>query len=225
MSLNQEKLMKSDVDIRRDVQNEMHWDPSINDAGIGVAVKDGVVSIFGEVEHFADRWAAEEIVKRVSGVRAIANEIEVKIPAGGERTDSDIANAAANALKWNVSLAACEIQTVVRHGWITLSGQVQHGYQRIAAENAVRYLLGVKGIANELIVKPAVQMADVKHKIVEAFERQAKLDAKDIEVKVEDDQITLKGFVRSWREKDDAARAAWAAPGVTRVENKLQVQY
>lgn len=217
--------MKSDADIRRDVQNEICWDPSLNEAGIGVAVKDGVVTLFGEVPHFADRWTAEDIVKRVSGVRAIANEIEVKIPASGERSDSDIASAAANALKWNVSLASCDIHTIVRHGWVTLSGEVRFGYQKIAAENAVRYLLGIKGISNEIVIKPTVQMVDVKRKIEEAFERQAKLDAKDIEVGVNENQITLRGFVHSWREKDDAARAAWGAPGVTKVENKLQVQY
>jgi len=217
--------MKPDKDIRRDVQNELHWDPSLNEDGIGVAVKDGVVTLFGDVAHFADRWTAEEIVKRVNGVRAIANEIEVKVPANGERSDSDIANAAANALNWNVSLAACEIQTVVRQGWIALSGEVRFGYQKLAAENAVRYLMGVKGISNELVVRPSVQLADVKQKIEEAFQRQAKFDAKDIEVRVENNQITLRGFVHSWREKDDAARAAWAAPGVTQVDNKLQVQY
>jgi len=217
--------MKSDTDIRRDVQNEICWDPSLNEGAIGVAVKDGIVTIFGEVAHFADRWSAEEAVKRVSGVRAIANEIEVKIPASGERSDGDIANAAANAIKWNVSLASCPIQTIVRHGWVTLTGEVPFGYQRIAAENAVRYLLGIKGISNEIIVKPSIQMTDVKRKIEEAFERQAKLDAKDIDVRVDESQITLTGFVHSWREKDDAARAAWAAPGVTKVENKLRVQY
>ena len=170
--------MKADTDIRRDVQNEMHWDPSLNEGGIGVAVKDGVVTLFGEVAHFGDRWTAEEIAKRVSGVRAIANEIEVKIPASGERSDSDIANAAATALKWNVSLAACEIQAVVRHGWIALTGQVQYGYQRITAENAVRSLMGVKGISNEIVIKPTVQLTDVKRKIEEALPRVTQVDNK-----------------------------------------------
>lgn len=217
--------MKTDTEIQRDVENEMQWDPSLDERAIGVKAHEGVVTLVGEVAHYADRWTAEEIAKRVSGVRAIANDIEVKIPAVGERSDTDIASAAVNALKWNVSLGSSDLKAVVRHGWITLSGQVKFGYQRIAAETAVRYLLGVKGIINEITVKPSIKMIDVKQKIEEAFQRQARLDARDIDVNVEDNQITLKGCVHSWREKDDAARAAWAAPGVTKVENKLQVQY
>jgi len=217
--------MKSDTEIQRDVQNEMQWDPSLEESAIGVKVHDGVVTLLGDVPHYSDRWTAEDIAKRVSGVRAVANDIEVKIPALGERSDTDIASAAVNALEWNVSLGSADIKAVVRHGWITMSGQVKFGYQKSAAESAVRYLLGVKGIINDITVKPSIKMIDVKQKIEDAFQRQARLDAKDIDVDVEDNQITLKGSVHSWREKDDAARAAWAAPGVAKVENKLQVQY
>jgi osmotically-inducible protein OsmY len=217
--------MKSDTEIQRDVQNEMQWDPSLEESAIGVKVHDGVVTLLGDVPHYSDRWTAEDIAKRVSGVRAVANDIEVKIPALGERSDTDIASAAVTALEWNVSLGSADIKAVVRHGWITMSGQVKFGYQKSAAESAVRYLLGVKGIINDITVKPSIKMIDVKQKIEDAFQRQARLDAKDIDVDVEDNQITLKGSVHSWREKDDAARAAWAAPGVAKVENKLQVQY
>jgi len=217
--------MKSDTEIQRDVQNEMQWDPSLDESAIGVKVQDGVVTLVGGVSHYADRWTAEDIAKRVSGVRAVANDIEVKIPAVGERSDTDIAGAAVNALKWNVSLLSADIKAVVRHGWITLSGQVKFGYQKSAAETTVRYLLGVKGIINDITVKPTIKMIDVKQKIEEAFQRQARLDSKEIDVDVDDNQVTLKGCVHSWREKDDAARAAWAAPGVAKVENKLQVQY
>ena len=224
-SHNEEMHMKSDTEIQRDVQNEMQWDPSLEESAIGVKVHDGVVTLLGDVPHYSDRWTAEDIAKRVSGVRAVANDIEVKIPALGERSDTDIASAAVNALEWNVSLGSADIKAVVRHGWITMSGQVKFGYQKSAAETAVRYLLGVKGIINDITVKPSIKMIDVKQKIEEAFQRQARLDAKDIDVDVEDNQITLKGSVHSWREKDDAARAAWAAPGVAKVENKLQVQY
>ncbi len=217
--------MKFDKDIQRDVENELQWDPSLDERAIGVKVQDGVVTLVGDVAHYADRYTAGEAAKRVNGVRAIANELQVKIPKPGERNDIDIANAAANALKWNVSLGSSNIKAVVGHGWITLSGQVEYGYQRSAAESAVRYLLGVTGIVNEIIIKPGVKTADVKQKIEAAFQRQATLDAKDIDVKVSDSQVTLKGHVHSWQEKDDAARAAWAAPGVAKVENQLQVQY
>jgi len=217
--------MKSDTEIQRDVQNEMQWDPSLDESAIGVKVQDGVVTLVGGVSHYADRWTAEDIAKRVSGVRAVANDIEVKIPAVGERSYTDIASAAVNALKWNVSLLSADVKAVVRHGWITLSGQVKFGYQKSAAETTVRYLLGVKGIINDITVKPSIKMIDVKQKIEEAFQRQARLDSKEIDVDVDDNQVTLKGCVHSWREKDDAARAAWAAPGVAKVENKLQVQY
>jgi osmotically-inducible protein OsmY len=214
-----------DTEIRRDVQNELQWDPSLDETAVGVNVKDGVVTLVGAVAHYADRYTAEEVAKRVNGVRAVANDLEVKIPAPGERSDTDIANAAANALKWNFSIGSYGIKAVVKHGWITLSGQVNYGYQRTVAESVVRYLMGVTGISNEITIKPSVTMVDVKQKIEEAFLRQARFDAKDIDVKLHDNQVTLKGHVHSWREKDDASRAAWAAPGVAKVENQLQVQY
>src|SRR5271165_806915 len=215
----------SDTAIQRDVQNELEWEASLDNRNIGVNVKDGVVTLLGSVEHYSDRYTAEEVAKRVAGVRAIANEIEVKMPKPGERNDIDIANAAANALKWNVSLGSSDVKVVVKHGWITLSGQVAHGYQKTVAESLVRYLMGVIGVTNEITVKPSAKMIDVKQKIEEAFQRQARLDAKDIEIKLEDNKVTLQGFVHSWREKDDAARAAWSAPGVAKVENHLQVHY
>jgi osmotically-inducible protein OsmY len=149
----------------------------------------------------------------------------VKIPKPGERSDTDIANAAANALKWNFSIESSGIKAVVNRGWITLTGQVAHGYQKSVAEGEVRYLMGVTGITDEITVRPSVKMIDVKQKIEDAFERQARFDAKDIDIKTDDNKVILKGHVHSWREKDDASRAAWAAPGVTKVENQLHVQY
>jgi len=217
--------MKLDTDIRNDVQNELQWDPSVESRGISVNVQEGIVTLFGNVPHFADKYSAEKVAKRVVGVRAIANDITVNIPVPGKRSDTDIAMAAANALKWNASLGQCDIKAVVSDGCISLSGYVAYGYQVNVAEAAVRYLLGVTAILNNITIKPSVKMVDVKQKIEDAFQRQARLDAKDIDVGLNDNKVTLKGFVSSWREKDDATRAAWAAPGVCKVENQLLVSF
>jgi osmotically-inducible protein OsmY len=217
--------MKLDTDIRCDVQNELEWDPSVVHQGVGVTVRGGVVTLFGEVPHYVDKYAAQKAAKRVYGVRAIANDITVNIPLPGKRSDTDIATAAANSLKWNASLRQCEIDVVVSNGCVILSGQVDHGYQVNVAEGAVRYLLGVTGIINNITIKANATMADVKKRIEAAFQRQAHFDAKDVDIKIDDTKVTLKGFVASWREKDDAARAAWAAPGVSKVDNELHVSY
>lgn len=216
--------MKADSDIRDDVEAELKWDPSIDDKKIGVIVNNGVVTLTGEVGNFAGKWSAEDVAKRVSGVRAVANDIQVKIPLSGVRSDTDIAGAAANALQWNVSLAGTQIKPVVKEGWVTLSGNVSWGFQRISAENTVRNLMGVKGVTNDVIVASTVKVADVKQRIEEAFKRHAVLDAKDIEVKVDSSTVTLKGHVHTWQEHDEATRAAWAAPGVANVENRLLIQ-
>ncbi len=216
--------MKTDAEIRRDVETELQWDLSIDDRKIGVAVDDGVVTLMGEVPHYSARWAAEDITKRVGGVRAIANEIQVKIPATGMRSDTDLAEAAANALRWHVSTCSSQIKPIVKDGWISLSGQVQWGFQKTSAENVVRNLLGVKGVSNDIHVASAVKAADVKQKIEEAFKRHAMLEASGIEVKVDSSKVILKGHVHTWQEREDAARAAWSAPGVINVENQLALQ-
>ena len=216
--------MKSDMEIKRDVESELQWDPSVDDQKVGVIVHEGVVTLTGETPHYAGRWAAEDVTKRVKGVRAIANEIQVKLPAMGMRSDTDIAEAAANALRWNVVTSMASIKPIVHDGWITLSGKVMWGYQKVSAENSVHCLQGVKGVTNDICVESPVKPADVKQKIEDAFKRHAVLDANDIQVKVQNSTVTLKGHVRSWQERDDAARAAWAAPGVGNVENQLSLQ-
>jgi osmotically-inducible protein OsmY len=219
-----ETHMRNDADIRQDVESELQWDPSIDDRRIGVAVNNGVVTLTGDLPHYSGRWAAEACAKRVIGVRAIANDIEIKIPASGTRTDTDIAEAAASALRWNVSLSGTEIKPVVDDGWVSLTGKVSWGYQRIAAENAMRNLMGVKGVINEITVKSTVKASDVKQRIEDAFRRHALLDAKDIQVVVHNTTVTLNGHVRTWQEHEDATLAAWAAPGVNTVENHLSIQ-
>ena len=217
-------MKRSDMEIRRDVESELQWDPSIDDRKIGVIVNDGVVTLTGETGHFAARWAAEDIAKRIVGVRAIANEIQVKIPLAGMRSDVDIADAAANALRWHVAMGTSDVKPVVKDAWVTLSGKVQWGFQKTAAESAVRNLMGVKGVTNDINVASPVRAGDVKTRIEDAFRRHALLDSRDIEVKVDRSTVTLKGHVHTWQEHEDAARAAWAAPGVAHVENRLLIE-
>jgi osmotically-inducible protein OsmY len=219
-----ETIMKTDAEIRRNVETELQWDPSVDEGKIGVIVKDGVVTLTGEACHFAGKWAAEDVAKRICGVRAIANEIQIKIPASGERSDADIAAAAANALRWHVATAAYEITPVVTNGWVTLTGEVEWGYQIDAAYVAVAHLLGVKGVTNDIQVKSSVKAANVKQKIEEAFKRSALLDSDGIRVNVDRATVTLEGHVHTWQEHEDAARAARAAPGVAYVENRLSIQ-
>jgi osmotically-inducible protein OsmY len=216
--------MKADADIRRDVETELRWDPSIDDRSIGVIVHDGVVTLTGEVSHYSARWVAEDVAKRVSGVRAIANEIQVKLPLSGVRNDTEIAEAAANALRWHVATTSMQIKPVVKDGWVTLSGEVQWGFQKTAAEHAVRNLIGVKGLTSNIHVASKIKVEDVKHQIEDAFKRNALLEARGIEVKVDSSTVILKGHVHTWQEHEDAARAAWSAPGVASVENHLTLQ-
>jgi osmotically-inducible protein OsmY len=215
--------MRPDAEIRHDVESELQWDPSVDDRRIGVIVKDGIVTLTGEVAHYSGRWAAEDVAKRVKGVRAIANEISVNMPLAGARTDTDIAEAAANALRWNIATSAAPVKVVVHDGWVTLSGEVTWGFQRAAGEHSVRHLQGVRGVTNDVVVAATLEPADIKRKIEEAFKRHAGLDAQGIQVTVKDSTIILNGSVRTWQEREDAARAAWAAPGVVHVDNQLRL--
>ncbi len=213
--------MKTDSELRRDVERELEWDPSIDARNIGVAVKNGVVTLTGYVSSYADKWRAERIAKRVAGVTAIANEIEVKLST--ERTDPDIAEAARAALKSDSRLPADRIKVIVERGWVTLEGRVDYYYQKSAAESDVRYIAGVRGVTNAIVVTPKVSPTDIRLKIEEALKRSAQLDASRISVETEGSKVILSGTVRSWAEREEAELAAWAAPGVTEVENRIKV--
>lgn len=216
--------MKTDTQIKRDVEDELRWDPRVNESEIGVAVKDGVVTLSGYVPNYAQRTAAEHDAERVSGVRAIAEELKVKLPGTIEFTDTDIARRAVDALEWDVEVPASRIRARVDKGWITLEGDADWQFERMAAERAVRNLSGVVGVSNFIRIKPRVSTYDVSRRIKEALQRSAAADAASIDVEANDGRVTLRGKVSSWTERQDAERAAWAANGVTTVDDFITIR-
>jgi osmotically-inducible protein OsmY len=214
--------MKTDNELRRDIERELEWEPSVDERHIGVAVLDGVVTLNGEVSSYAEKFKAERAVERVGGVRGIVNELEVRSPK--EHSDTEIAHAAVEALKLDVRVPVDKVTVRVDKGWLTLTGDVNWDFQRRAAESAVRYLPGVRGISNLINVRPVVQPTDVKKRIEEAFKREALFDALRVKVQTSGSEVTLSGTVRSWAERHEAEKSAWAAPGVSVVHNNITVE-
>jgi osmotically-inducible protein OsmY len=215
--------MKSDEEIERDVREELKWDPDLDDTDIAVSVKTGVVTLAGFVRSYSDRLEAEAAAKRVAGVLAVANDLEVRLPAIDQRPDPDIARDAVAALKAELPISYDKIKLTIKDGWVTLEGAVEWQYQKTTADNAVRKVKGVRGVTDVITVKPKVEPSELKRKIQEAFQRNAHVDANRITVEANGSEVVLKGTVRSWIEREEAERVAWSAPGITKVEDRIVV--
>jgi osmotically-inducible protein OsmY len=218
-----EDTMRSNTEIERDVREELEWDPDLDATDIAVSVKNGVVTLTGFVKSYTDKYEAEAAAKRVAGVVAVANDIEVRMPSVDERPDPEIARDAVAAIKSQLPISSENMKVVVKNGWVTLEGTAEWQYQRQTAENAVRRIKGVKGVSNMIQLKPRAAPSEIKRKIQEAFRRNAEIDANRITVEADGGKVVLKGTVRSWVEREEAERAAWAAPGVTQVEDRIVV--
>jgi osmotically-inducible protein OsmY len=215
--------MRSDSEIERDVKEDLEWDPDLDATDIALSVQQGVIALTGFVKSFSDKYEAEAAVKRVAGVAGVANDLEVRMPSVDERPDPDIARDAVAAIKGQLPISSEHIKVIVKNGWVTLEGDVEWQYQKSTAESAVRRIKGVRGVINDIMLKPQVEPADIQRKIQAAIKRLAEVDANRVSVEANGSEVILKGTVGSWVEREEAERAAWAAPGVTKVEDRIVV--
>ena len=214
--------MKPDDQLKRDVLEELGWDSTVTANDINVATHNGVVTLSGSVPHFADKAAAERAAQRVGGVKVIAEEMDVNLMLDHHREDTEIALAVANSLKWHVWIPA-GLHAIVENGWVTLEGQARFGFERTSAMDAVRFLKGIKGVFNNITLKPSIELPKVQEAIENALQRNAEIDAAHVVVTAIGGSVILTGTIRSWGEREEAGTAAWNAPGVTEVQNNLAV--
>ncbi len=218
-------MNKSDVDLKNDILSELKYEPDVAISDIGVLVKDGTVTLNGFTSSYWEKWSAVHAAKRVAGVNAIADDIQVKLPGSLNRTDGDIAADCGKQIEWSPSVPMDSVKVTVREGWLTLEGEVEWWFQKNAAENAVHYLPGVKGVSNHILIKPRLSTSAVEEDIRCAFQRNAMLDSDEVHVETSGSTVILTGMVRTYAEKEEAERASWAAPGVISVDNKLSVNW
>jgi len=217
--------MKTDNQLQQDVMAELEWEPSVPSSRIGVEVKDGVVTLTGEVDSYVEKWNAERATQRVAGVKALAINLQVTLGALGKRTDADIARSAQNVLEWTTALPAGAVKVMVESGWLTLSGEVEWQYQKLAAVDGVRHLMGVRGVSDQIGLKATASPVAVKSDIEAALKRRAKSDSQQIGVEVHGGDVTLTGTVHSWSERELATHTAWGSPGVRNVVDKMSLSY
>ncbi len=219
------EIMKTDTQLQSDVMAELKWDPSFNAAEIGVEVKNGVVTLSGHVDKYAEKWAAERAAQKVTGVKALAIELDVALPGASNRSDGDIARTAENVLEWTTNWPKDLVKVMVEKGWVTLSGELDYEYQRQLASSSVRHLMGVTGVSNQVTIKSKLTSSTVKSDIEAALKRRALTDAQEIMVTVNGSKVTLTGVVHSWSERDMVSDSVWNTPGVTDVNDNISVAY